>query len=512
MTYRYWHKALSLILLLAVAGMAPVAAQQQLPVQISLPDLTAQSSGATLTVPITLDTPVDASSSTTGYTIKVTYDPAVIDITGADESGTLTDGWSTTVNTMNPDRIIVSGGTAAALDATSGVLLNLNVSIVGEGSTPLAFTNDTSLGAFGNGGDLDATGGNVSAGNSLVITEVHADPATGSDGDANNDGTTDAGDQFVEIVNTGSSSIDLTGYTLADEEGTVVYTFGAITLAPDVAAVVFGGGTPTGINGEVVTAPGGLNLDDSGGTIELNDAAGARVDGATWGPEASAEQSVTRAPGFTDPFEQHTLVGNGSRYSPGASPDGNPLPVELVGFTVTPNGQDVVVRWATASETGNKGFAIEQSREGRGFRDVAFVEGAGTSERPRQYRHTLRGLAPGEYSFRLRQEDMDGAVSYGPTREVVIALDDAFVHRVSGPNPFRSRTSFTLQVQETQPVRVDLFNVLGQRVQTVFAGTLRGGEQPHTIAIDGTGLASGLYLYRITGRTFETSGRVTRVR
>jgi hypothetical protein len=33
-----------------------------------------------------------------------------------------------------------------------------------------------------------------------------------------------------------------------------------------------------------------------------------------------------------------------------------------------------------------------------------------------------------------------------------------------------------------------------------------------TIEIDGQGLARGLYLYRIVGRTFETTGRLTRVR
>jgi len=33
-----------------------------------------------------------------------------------------------------------------------------------------------------------------------------------------------------------------------------------------------------------------------------------------------------------------------------------------------------------------------------------------------------------------------------------------------------------------------------------------------TIEIDGQGLASGPYLYRIVGRTFETTGCLTRVR
>ena len=515
MTPRHWQRLLCLFLLVAVVGSAPAAAQQQLPVQISLPDLTGEASGTTITVPITLDSPVQASANVAGYTIKVTYDPAVIDITGADENGTLTDGWSTTVNTMNADRIIVSGANATALSASSGVLLNLQVDVLSDGSTALGFTSDTSLGDFSNGGDLDATGGNLSAGNALVITEVFADPASGPDGDANNDGTSDNGDPFVEIVNTGSASIDLTGYTLADEEGTVLHTFGAIALEPGIAAVVFAGGTPTGINGEVVTASGALNLNDSGGTVELNDNAGARVDGATWGGELSDEQSVTRAPGFTDAFEQHTLVGNGAQYSPGTDPNGGALPVELVNFVVTPDGHDVVLRWSTASETGNKGFAIEQSTgrsEAGTFREVAFVDGAGTSTQLQSYSHTLRGLAPGTYQFRLRQDDVDGTSSYSVPRSVEIDLNGAFLLRPSGPNPFRSRTTFELQVRETQPVQVALYNVLGQRVKSLFAGTLRGGAQPQSIAIDGTGLASGVYFYRITGRTFDTSGRVTRVR
>lgn len=514
MTPRYWQSLLSLILLVVMAGPAPASAQQQFPVQISLPDLTDETAGTSLTVPITLDSPVQSSANVAGYTIKVTYDPAIVDITGADETGTLTDGWTTTVNTMNANRIIISGANATALSASSGVLLNLQVDVLSDGSTALGFTSDTSLGDFGNGGDLDATGGNLSAGNALVITEVFADPATGPSGDANNDGTSDSGDQFVEIVNTGSASIDLTGYTLADEQGTVLYTFGAITLDPGTAAVVFGGGTPTGINGEVVTAPGGLNLDDSGGTAELNDNAGARVDGATWGLEASDEQSVTRAPGFTDAFEQHTLVGNGAQYSPGNDPNGGALPVELVGFTVMPDGQDVVLRWSTVSETGNKGFAIEQSvgRSADGpFREVAFVDGAGTSTQLQQYSHTLRGLAPGTYQFRLRQDDIDGASNYSVPRSVEIDMDGAFLLRPRGPNPFRTRTTFELQVRETQPVQVVLYNVLGQRVKSLFAGTLRGGAQPRVIAIDGAGLASGIYFYRITGQTFTATGRVTRV-
>ena len=518
----FWVTVLLFLVLATPAWLASPTLAQQDPVQISLPDLTGVSPGTSLTVPITLDSPVASSDNVASYTIKVDYDDNVIDITGIDDTGTLTEGWTTNVNDMNPGRIIASASSATPIDATSGTIVGLTVTVLGSpGSTPLTFTDDTALGDFDGdpgtiGGDLIATGGTVSAGNDLVITEVHADPATGPDGDANGDGATGTGDQFVEIVNTGASTIDLTGYTLTDGAGTVLHTFGAIPLDPDVSVVVFGGGTPTGIEGEVtVASSGGLGLDGTGGTVALRNDADVRLDGVTYGPEADADQSVTRAPGPTDSFEPHTLVGNGARYSPGATPDGTALPVELGSFTATPDGDGVVLAWVTASETNNAGFGIEQARVTGGVRsafdEVAFVAGAGTTSEAQRYTHRIQGLQPGTYVFRLRQQDVDGTSTLSAPRRVVVSMDEAYVLEPIGPNPFRERTALSLRVRETQPVRVDLYNVLGQRVQTVFDGSVSSGS-PQPIAIDGSALANGAYLYRITGRTFTTTGRLTRIR
>jgi hypothetical protein len=432
-----------------------------------------------------------------------------------DDTGTLTEGWTSNVNMPSMGRINASAANMDALVASGGTIVNLTVTVLGSpGSTALTFTDDSVLGDTPS--ETDAIGGNISAGNDLVITEIHADPAPGPDGDANNDGTTDDGDQFIEIVNTGTTTIDLDGYTLTDGDGTVLYTFGSASLDPNVSVVVFGGGTPTGIDGLVFVAGSGLSLDGAGGTVELNDGAGDRVDGATYGPEANADQSVTRAPGLTDGFEQHTTVGTGARYSPGATPDGTALPVELTGFTVTPDGADLLVAWSTASETRNAGFGVELRRaDGAstgGYEEVAFVNGAGTTAQRQDYQVRLRDLTPGTYLVRLRQVDVDGSATYSAPQRAEIALGGRFIHRPASPNPFQHRAAFQLQVRETQPVRVDLYSVLGQHVQTVFTGTLQGGASATTIEIDGQGLASGLYLYRIVGRTFETTGRLTRVR
>lgn len=62
--------------------------------------------------------------------------------------------------------------------------------------------------------------------------------------------------------------------------------------------------------------------------------------------------------------------------------------------------------------------------------------------------------APGTYQFHLRQDDLDRASSYSFPRSVEIKMDGAFLMRLSGPNPLRTRTVFDLQVRETQPVQL----------------------------------------------------------
>ncbi|MEM6794932.1 MAG: lamin tail domain-containing protein, partial [Acidobacteriota bacterium] len=78
----------------------------------------------------------------------------------------------------------------------------------------------------------------------VVISEIHADPASGLAGDANGDGSRSASqDEFIELLNVGFSDVDLAGWTLADAGG-VRFTFpGGTVLPAREAAVVFGGGS-----------------------------------------------------------------------------------------------------------------------------------------------------------------------------------------------------------------------------------------------------------------------------
>ena len=163
----------------------------------------------------------------------------------------------------------------------------------------------------------------------LILNEIHADPATGIEGDANNDDQRNAReDEFLEFINTDIEVINISGYKVFDSsmlrheipEGTI--------LEPNQAYVLFGGGEPTGSFGNAivqVASTGGLNLLNTGDKITLRDTANTVVYSYQYRSEAAHNQSITRFPDLEelDIKTLHSTVGEGILYSPGKRVDGS---------------------------------------------------------------------------------------------------------------------------------------------------------------------------------------------
>jgi hypothetical protein len=79
------------------------------------------------------------------------------------------------------------------------------------------------------------------------------------------------------------------------------------------------------------------------------------------------------------------------------------------------------------------------------------------------------------------------------------------------PNPFDSRSVFSLTVDEAQEVTVHLYDVLGRQVATLFAGYVLPGSET-LVEISGKALPAGAYIYEAIGRDFRESHAVTIVR
>ena len=111
---------------------------------------------------------------------------------------------------------------------------------------------------------------------------------------ANEAGSNTAG-EFIELLNTGGSAVDLSGWTLSDGSRTR-HTFASGTsLAAGKALAVFGNASaiPSGLTNAVGASTGDLNLGNSGDTVRLKRADGTQVDAFTYSSSLSKSDGVS---------------------------------------------------------------------------------------------------------------------------------------------------------------------------------------------------------------------------
>ena len=94
-----------------------------------------------------------------------------------------------------------------------------------------------------------------------------------------------------------------------------------------------------------------------------------------------------------------------------------------------------LLTWATATETNNKGFDIETSKDGVNFQVLEFVRGHGTTSETQNYTftHRLATNQSGILYYRLKQMDTDGRFEYSKT--IVVRSEGKQNSVVVYPNP-----------------------------------------------------------------------------
>ena len=185
----------------------------------------------------------------------------------------------------------------------------------------------------------------------------------------------------------------------------------------------------------------------------------------------------------------------------------NPLPVELSSFDVMQDDGELILTWTTASELNNAGFEIQKLAD-RGFEAIGWKDGKGTTLVPESYTFSLPILDPGRYAFRLKQVDFDGTISFSDVVEITVALEEHYVLSEVYPNPFNPRATFNLTVARNQHVEIAVYDTQGRVVSVLHQGVLQA-NQAYQFEILGQGLASGKYLVRAVGETFNAVRMVT---
>lgn len=189
-----------------------------------------------------------------------------------------------------------------------------------------------------------------------------------------------------------------------------------------------------------------------------------------------------------------------------------PVPVQLASFTGRAlSNTTVVLEWMTISEINNYGFEIEKGGHQQGPFGVipgSFVPGHGTTLVPQYYLYTDVSATAHERYYRLKQIDLDGTITrFEPIYVGVlsgVAHESApkeFALLQNFPNPFNPTTTIRYLLPVAARVRLEIFNTLGERVMQPVDAQQEAGE--HLAQVDGSSLAAGVYIYRLTADGFS---------
>lgn len=110
-----------------------------------------------------------------------------------------------------------------------------------------------------------------------------------------------------------------------------------------------------------------------------------------------------------------------------------------------------------------------------------------------------------QFEMELRSDDDIGPITHTGLEEISGEVPGAFSISQNYPNPFNPITRFTYTLPQESPVKMEIFNVLGQRVRTLVDQRVEAGS--HVVLWNGRDdahieVASGIYFCRFQAGDF----------
>ncbi len=91
-----------------------------------------------------------------------------------------------------------------------------------------------------------------------------------------------------------------------------------------------------------------------------------------------------------------------------------------------------------------------------------------------------------------------------------VALPKEFKLEQNYPNPFNPTTTIQFAVPSVSDVKLDVFNILGQKVSTLVNRRMEAGV--HTVNFNAANLSSGVYFYRLQSGNFVQTKKMMLVK
>ncbi len=163
------------------------------------------------------------------------------------------------------------------------------------------------------------------------------------------------------------------------------------------------------------------------------------------------------------------------------------LPVSLKNISVSTDGRQAFLKWITATEYNNQGFAVERSADGKTFTEIGFVNSLshnGNSAADLNYQYTDKLPLPAISYYRLRQVDIDGKYTYSKVLSINISQGNVYAIYPNPANKF-------LIINAAEGEEIIISDVSGKRLDVSISET---GNQK---VIDVSHLNNGNYFLKI---------------
>jgi hypothetical protein len=178
----------------------------------------------------------------------------------------------------------------------------------------------------------------------------------------------------------------------------------------------------------------------------------------------------------------------------------NLIPGAPGGVGGTVSGSDFIVRWKAVPDEDVRYYAVYRSTA-QDFDLAGMTPHATIADTT----YTDVGVIGGTtYYYRITAIDFSGnqSISSEPIGTTIVGVENLeslptqFALYQNFPNPFNPATQIAYDVPTESNVSIILYNALGQEVRTIFDSRQTPGR--HVVAFDASGLASGLYFYKMT--------------
>jgi hypothetical protein len=193
---------------------------------------------------------------------------------------------------------------------------------------------------------------------------------------------------------------------------------------------------------------------------------------------------------------------------------GSPLsPTLLQEFHAQAKSSHVEIEWRLhEAGSGMEFFVYREAGLASGFREI---RGPAISSGGLTYRFEDHDVIGGRtYRYRVDVSDEDGRRVLFETAEITPSVPELTLYQ-NVPNPFNPSTQIQFYLPREAAVTLDVYDVSGRRINTLFDGTRAGGL--HTVEWSGrdaagNGVSSGIYFYVLRAGNRTLSRKMILVR